>query len=172
VFLLAALPLALAARYLHARLPTPTGTILATGLVGVALGVAATVNYGNYFVTYAEQYPRAAMNSSEMGQVVRGFATSVGSYATAYHVAWPHWADTRTIGIAAGQPRWNNALLSPAAIESAAAGPTPQLYLLHPDDQTSLALLRTLRPEGHAAIYQSHTPGKNFVVYIVPAPPG
>ncbi len=172
VFLLAALPLALTARYLRTRLPTPTGTILATGLVGVALGVAATVNYGNYFVTYAEQYPRAAINSSEMGQVVRGFATSTGDYSTAYHIAWPHWADTRTIGIAAGQPRWNNALLSPDAVQRAAAGPTPQLYLLHPDDQASLALLRTLRPEGHATVYQSHTPGKDFVVYLVPAPPG
>jgi len=172
VFVLAALPLVLAARQLRALLGRPAGVVLAAGLMVVSLGLVARWNYESYFITYNEQYRLTAHNSREMGQVVRGFAESVGSYEQAYHIPWPHWVDTRNIGTAAGRPRWNNALLTPEAIRAAAAGPTPQLYLLHPSDQASLELLRTLRPEGHAELHRSRTPGKDFVVYFVPAPPG
>src|SRR5205085_1155653 len=100
------------------------------------------------------------------------FAESVGSYTQAYHVPYPHWVDTRSIGTAAGKVRWNNALMNPDAVRAAAAGPTPQLYLLHPDDQTDLAILRGMHPEGHAELHRSAIPGQDFMVYFVPAPPG
>jgi len=172
VYLLAALPLALAVGRVRSLLGRPVGRIFAAALLFVALALIAHFNYDSYFITYAEQYRLSARNSREIGQVVRGFAESVGSYNQAYHVPYPHWLDTRNIGTAAGKVRWNNALLNPDAVRAAAAGPTPQLYILHPDDQTDLAILRGMRPEGHAELHRSATPGHDFMVFFVPAPPG
>jgi 4-amino-4-deoxy-L-arabinose transferase-like glycosyltransferase len=172
VFLLAAIPLVLAARQLRTLLGRPTGTVLAAAVVGLALALAAFLNYQSYFDVYAEQYRRTAINSREMGEVLRGYAQSVGDYANAYHIAYSHWVDTRNIGTAAGRPRWNNALLNPDMIRTAASAPGPQLYILSPNDQASLAILRQLHPEGHSEIRQSRTPGHNFSVYLVPPPPG
>jgi len=146
--------------------------VLAAAVVGLALALAAFLNYQSYFEIYAEQYRRTAINSREMGEVLRGYAQSIGNYGNAYHIAYVHWVDTRNIGTAAGQPRWNNALLSPDAILAAASRPGPQLYLVSPNDQASLAILRQLHPEGHYEIRQSRTPGHNFGVYLVPPPPG
>jgi 4-amino-4-deoxy-L-arabinose transferase-like glycosyltransferase len=172
VFVLAAIPLVLAARQIRTLLGRPGGTVLAAAVVGLALALAAFLNYQSYFEIYAEQYRRTAHNSREMGAVMRGYAQSIGDYRNAYHIAYPHWVDTRNIGTAAGQPRWNNALLSPDATRAVAAGPGPQLYIINPNDQASLAILRQLHPEGHYELRPSRAPGHDFGVYLVPPPPG
>jgi hypothetical protein len=73
--------------------------------------------------------------------------------------------------VAGGATRWENALLSEAAILNAAAQPGPQLYLLHPDDAANLALLRTLRPEGQTYRHVGADGRRPFLVYLVPGPP-
>jgi len=172
VFLIAAIPLVVAARQIRALLGHPAGTALAAGVVALALALAVFLNYQSYFQIYAEQYRRNSINSREMGAVVRGYAQSVGDYRSAYHIAWPYWVDTRNIGAAAGQVRWNNALLSPDAVRAAAAAPGPQLYILNKDDQGSLAILRQMHPEGSYRLHPASVPGKEFGVYFVPPPPG
>jgi hypothetical protein len=168
VFLLAALPLVLTASWIRGLLGPRLGGLLAAAVLLGPLALIAVLNYQSYFVTYAGQYRLKAENAGEIGAVVRGFAQSVGDYKQAYHVPWPHWVDTRNIGFAAGSPRWNNALLTPDAIEGAARGPTPQLYILHPNDLANLERLRALRPEGFSVARPSAVPGHDFVVYFVP----
>ena len=172
VYLFAALALVLAVRQVRTLLGRPAGPVLAAALLAVALGLAAYLNWQTYFVTYAEQYRRTAHNSREMGPVVRGFSESIGSYEQAYHVPYPHWVDTRNVGVAAGNPHWLNALNTDDKLREAAQGPTPQLYLVHPSDAVHLQMLRELRPEGHVQLHRSEIEGRDFIVYFVPPPPG
>lgn len=171
VYLLATLPLVAAARQLGTLLGV-SGRVVAAGLVAAVLACTAYLNYERYFVTYATQYVANAQNTTEMAGVLRGWAASEGNAAQAFLVGWPHWADTRNVGQSAGFPRWNNGITSPQQLQAAAAGPTPQLYILNAADLADLATLRELHPEGRAQVYQSRAPAKNFVVYFVPGPPG
>ena len=100
--------------------------------------------------------------------MVRGFADSVGDMNRAYHVAYPHWADTRNIAINAGDITWRNAILDIQQARSHVNDPAPKLYLLHVDDQKSLAFLQSLFPEGQVRRFRSKTPGKDFLIFFVP----
>jgi hypothetical protein len=166
--LLAALPLYVTADGLR-RAFGQAGRWAAGLLIAVLLIVAARSTYEWYFVKYDQQYRMSAWNSTEMGQVVRGFADSVGDMAHAYHVAYPYWVDTRNIAINAGDITWRNAILNIEQVRAHVNDPTPKLYLLYIDDQKSLSFLQSLFPEGRVTRYQSATPTKDFLVFFVPA---
>lgn len=165
--LIAALPLYLAARHLH-RSFGRNGTLLAGALVAVLLIPAARYNYKWYFVDYDQQFRQAAWNATEMGEVVRAFAESVGDMDHAYHVGYPYWVDTRNIAINAGDITWNNVILDINQVRAQASDPAPKLYLVHPDDQQSLAVLQSTFPGSQVTRYQSKTPGRDFMVVFVP----
>lgn len=168
--LLAALPLYVTAHGLRRVFgQAGVGRWAAGLLIAVLLIVAARSTYEWYFVKYDQQYRMSAWNSTEMGQVVRGFADSVGDMDHAYHVAYPYWVDTRNIAINAGDITWRNAILDIEQVRAHVNDPAPKLYLLHVDDQKSLAFLRSLFPEGRVTRYQSATPTKDFLVFFVPA---
>ncbi|MFQ5593799.1 MAG: ArnT family glycosyltransferase [Anaerolineae bacterium] len=171
--LLAALPLYVTADGLRrgfgqASAGPGAGRWAAGLLTAVLLIVAARSTYEWYFVKYDQQYRMSAWNSTEMGEVVRGFADSIGDMTHAYHVAYPHWVDTRNIGINAGDITWNNAILDIEQVRGHANEPAPKLYLLHVDDQKSLSVLQSLFPGGRVTRYQSATPTKDFLVFFVP----
>ena len=46
----------------------------------------------------------------QIGQVIRGFADSVGDADDAYVIPYPYWVDTRLVGINAGYPTTDYAL--------------------------------------------------------------
>lgn len=166
--LLAALPLYVTASHLHRILGRP-GRWVAIALIAVLMIAAARSTYQWYFVKYDEQYRRSAWNSTEMAQVVRGFADSVGDMAHAYHVAYPYWVDTRNIAINAGDITWRNAILDIEQVREHVNDPAPKLYLLDLRDEKSLSVLQSLFPKGQLKRYQSKTPEKDFLVFFVPA---
>ena len=45
-----------------------------------------------------------------MGLVLHDFIESGGEWTNAFHIPYPHWVDTRNIGINAGNIRWANTL--------------------------------------------------------------
>lgn len=165
--LLAALPLHATAEALR-RSVGRIGLWMAAGLTVVLLVVAARSTYDWYLVEYDQQYRRSAWNTTEMGETIRGFDESVGDMEHAYHVAYPHWADTRNIAINAGDITWHNAILDIQQVQAHANDPAPKLYLLHVDDQNSLAVLQSLFPEGQVTRYQSAIPTKDFLIFFVP----
>ena len=59
-------------------------------------------NYDLIFRRFAYDYNRSAWNTSQIGQVIEGFADSIGSYETAYVIPYPHWVDTGTISSRCG----------------------------------------------------------------------
>lgn len=142
---------------------------LAGGLmVGSLLVVALRTNHRLYFQDYLTQYVGAAQNASEVGSVVRGFAESIGSYETVMIRAYPHWVDTRAVGFYAGRPGWDNVALDEGRLAALQSDSRPRLFILHRDDQATLAALRRMYPTGMASGYASARPHHAFLLYFVP----
>lgn len=138
-------------------------------IVGLILaGVATMANYQLFFKGYRENFDRSAWNTEEMGKVMRAYSQSVGSGDTAYVVGYPYWVDTRLVGINAGFPQINPEIMR-EMIPSTAADPRAKLFLLNPEDADSLALLRELYPDGWYEKRISAVPGKDFLIFNVPA---
>jgi len=176
VFLLAAYPPWLLLRRLRAALPAWVGAGLgALALIGLA-GGAAWVNYNLYFVRYAGQYALTAENASEIGRVIRGFASSIGSYDTAFVVPYPHWVDTRAVGMYAGRFGWDAALW-PDELALPKDVPRPKLFVVNPADigarpdgyPGTLDELQRLYPDGILSVYHSAIPDHDFLLYLVPS---
>jgi hypothetical protein len=125
------------------------------------------LNYNLVFVEYADLYRRSAWNTSDAGRIIRGFAESIGTYDTAYVVAYPHWMDTRLVGMNAGRATKDYAL-SAEGFENLRTDPRAQLLLLNPDDVESLELLRAMFPQASVSRWTSPLPGKDIVLFFIP----
>ncbi len=124
-------------------------------------------NYSLIFKDYREIYKQSSWNTSEMGWVIRNFADTIGSADTAWVIPYPHWVDTRLVGMNASNPMRDYALTSDR-IETTLQETRAKLFLVKVDDVNTLERLRQLYPQGWEQLYQSNVPTKEFWVYIVP----
>jgi hypothetical protein len=145
------------------------GILLALACLALLIGVSIVDNFVWYFRDYDAQYQYSIANATELGNVLKEFEEEGGNVDNAYHVPYPHWVDTRNIGINAGHVRWNNAILDPQEIYNHVFLPRPRLYLLHTDDATNLYNLQELFPDGRVTRYNSSRVGKDFIIFYVPA---
>jgi hypothetical protein len=127
---------------------------------------AALGNYDLVFNQYQRAYELSSWNTSEMGKVVHDFGDMYGSTDTAYVVPYPYWVDTRLVGMNAGDPTRDYAI-PPDQISTTLSDSRPKMFLVYPEDQTDLDLLRQLFPQGNVSTFESQV-GKNFYVYLVP----
>jgi hypothetical protein len=148
---------------------------LAPGTAGVALAwavglslfaFAAWQNYDILFNQYDRSFRLHAWNASEMGAEIRAFEKLTGSTNSAYVVAYPHWVDTRIVGIEAGHPDRDLAI-SRNLLGITVNNPDAKLFLLRPEDVESLDILQDLYPNGRHWVYSSRTTGKDFVKFMV-----
>lgn len=140
---------------------------VATALVGALLLFAVVEDADWYFNRYKAHTLLSSWNASEMGAVARAFAAETGSLEQVYHIAYPHWVDTRNIGINAGEVTWENAVLELEQIARHAEDPGPKLYFVFPDDVEALRRLRAVYPDGHLELFDSARPGKEFFIFRV-----
>jgi hypothetical protein len=141
------------------------GAILALALAGsLAQNIQLT------FVRYVEQYRHAAQNASEMGALVSDFAHSVGSYEEAYVVPYIYWADTRLVGMYAGDPTRDYAITA-EALRTLDPANKPLLVIFHRDDVATQQLLESRFPTGRLDRYTSRIPDHDFLFYFVPGAP-
>ena len=167
VFLLAAIALEAVLRSVRTTLEGKSGVRLAA-VLGVGLVLAsAWHNYALTFSTFPEQYAPSAKNTSELGAVIEQFTDTVGSPDQVWVVAFPHWVDTRLVGINAGFPTKDFAIW-PEELEATLSAPSPKLFLLNLNDQAGLEALQSLYPEGKYRIYPARYPEQNFLIYTVP----
>ena len=168
VFLIVAYPLWILWKRIRQIWPKPNGRWVGALTLGVIVGAAALVNRNMYFVEYPAQYIGPAQNASEMGSVVKAFAQSIGSYDRAWVCEHPYWADTRAIGIYAGQLGWAQVL--PAdQFATMASDPRPLLVILNMQGKDCIANLRADFPTGTLSVYHSaRGSSKDFLVYFVP----
>ncbi|MGD2157959.1 MAG: glycosyltransferase family 39 protein [Anaerolineales bacterium] len=137
------------------------------GVAGLLLFFSASQNFDLVFRQYHTQFRQGSWNTSEMGAVIRNFATTVGDKDSAWVVPYPHWVDTRLVGIQAGYPRKDYALW-PNEIPETISDPKPKLFLFKPEDEETAAILRQQYPDGALSLYDSNLEGKDFWLYFVP----
>ncbi len=167
VFLIIAIALDSLMSTIEKQATSKAGSRLAWGLAALLTIFAVSGNYDLVFNQYQRAYELSAWNTSEMGKVVRDFGALFGSTETAYVVPYPYWVDTRLVGINAGDPTRDYAI-PPQQIASTLNDPRPKLFLVKPEDQANLDLLRQLFPQGNLALYKSPV-GKDFYIDLVPA---
>jgi hypothetical protein len=175
VMVIAAYPLWLIFKQLRTRLPGRVAGWASAGALVVIAGGAAALTHDLYFARYAEQYRLAAQNASEIGAVIRAFAHSVGTYDTAYVRPYPHWTDTRAVGMYAGDFERDYAIRE-EDLARPQSDPRAKLFILNrydfttrPDGQSpTLPLLRQLYPDGKLSVYHSAIPYHDFLMYFVP----
>jgi len=153
--------------------PRPAGAFsLPPALLSAALALAllflsARQNYDLVFNQYYTVFRDSSWNSSEMGKVIAQFAGTVGRGENAWVVAYPHWVDTRLVGIHAGFPLRDFAIW-PENLAETQAAPGPKLFLVRPDDTAGLETLVRLYPQGALQEYQSEVQHHNFLIFFVP----
>lgn len=167
VMIMVALPLVAAGQRLRRLSVKPRAVLLALGLA-ILLSLAVADDFRWYFVEYDASVRASLWNASEMGREVRQFVEDGGAFENVYHVAYPHWVDTRNIAITAGNITWRNAVLELEQIVAHAGEPGRKLYLLHPSHSAAVKMLQTTYPGGVLRRYESERPGKDFLLYVVP----
>jgi hypothetical protein len=166
VFLIVAISLDGLMSAIERRIPSKTGFTLSWGIAAVLILIAAFGNYDLVFSQYQRAYELSAWNTSEMGKVVNAFGKMYGNTETAYVVPYSYWVDTRLVGMNAGDPTRDYAI-PPDQIPTMLSDPRPKMFLVDPEDQTDLDLLRQLFPQGNLSTYLSQV-GKDFYIYMVP----
>lgn len=137
------------------------------GLAGLFI-ISAVINYRLVMVDFAKLNLQSAWNTAQAGEIVKGFAESIGTYDTAHMVPYPFWMDGRLVGINAGQPARDYS--TPASqLPALQAESRAQLFLVHVQDEPDQALLEALFPDGRWTVAHSDRPGKDIAVFTVPA---
>lgn len=170
VFLIVAIALDGLMTTLEKRISSRRGIRFAWGLVAILICLSALQNYDLVFKQYQRAYVLSSWNTSEMGKAVRDFGDLYGSTDTAYVVPFPYWVDTRLVGMNAGDPTRDYAIL-PEQISLTLNDPRPKMFIVNPDDQDDLGLLHQLFPQGSLSTYISKV-NKNFYIYMVPPASG
>jgi 4-amino-4-deoxy-L-arabinose transferase-like glycosyltransferase len=135
-------------------------------VVGILVFWSSLNNYDLVFNKYFQQFQTSSWNTTELGAVIRGFADSIGSEETAWVIPYPHWVDTRLVGINAGVPIFDYALPR-ERIQETLQIQGPKLFLLNTQDVESLEKLEEVYPSGVLSEYPSRVPTKEFWMYLV-----
>jgi hypothetical protein len=153
---------------LPGSMSTAPGRFIAT-LVGVGLLLwTISANYNLFFKEYNQNYKASAWNTREVGTVIHDFASMARTYDTYYVVGFPYWLDSRQVAIFAGDIDRDPGIL-PEHLVDTLSEPRIKLFILKPEDSASLGQLRQLYPLGRATLTHSEQPGKDFVLFLVPA---
>ena len=175
VFMLAAWPLALIRQRWTAALGGRLGITFSGVLVGLLLAGSALYSFDTYFVAYDRSYREAALNPSEVADAIREVEGVSPSLDGVWLVGWPYWHDYRAIGIEAGNINFRNALVDTDVLQQYLTDiprmfdTRPLVFIVHPEDKATQALLREHFPEGSTQHYRGFRPGLDFILYVVPA---
>ena len=167
VFLIAGIALEGLGRSLKSQFESRRGRGFVWSVVVALLTLSALQNYDIVFHDYQEQFKESAWNTSELGAVIRQFADTVGDAEHAWVVPYPHWVDTRLVGIQAGYPLKDYALWGPD-LPTTLDVIGPKLFLFKPNDTKTEDILRELYPDGIVDVYKAEHEGHNFSIYFVP----
>jgi hypothetical protein len=165
VFILVALALDGFLRSLETRLKGFTGKLVSTVVAIILVFSSIQQNYRLMFVDYPEQFNYHAGNTTELGEVIKQFANTIGTPDSAWVVGYPYWLDTRLVGLQAGFGLIDTAIW-PDQFESTRDIPGPKLFLLNLDDVEDLEILKNMYPLASVSTYSSKIPGKDFFVML------
>lgn len=147
---------------------TPWSKWFAWGLAILLFSAFAIQEHDWVFNQYSQQYKISAWNSSEMAQVAKDFMEITNSEDTVWVMGVAHWVDTRLVAIQAGFPTRDFALFA-NQVPDTSDDPRAKLFMVRPDDQTSIDALTQSYPAGWFQRYRSYAESKDFLIFIVPA---
>ena len=139
-----------------------TGGFIALALLLISL----FQNYDLVFNQYSNQFLANAWNTSEIGSVISQFVDKGNSPDNAFVIPFPHWVDTRLVGMTAGFPRKDYALWA-EDIKTTLDIKGEKLFILMPQDREALDTLKLLYPYAEEEFFYSKISGKNFIIYSV-----
>jgi len=166
VFLIAAIALENILTNFKAHLPDRLGKWLSYGFIVLVALTSMGINYRLVFDDYYHQYKIRAWNTSEIGGVIREFSETIGDESQAWVVPYPHWVDTRLVGIHASGRVKDLALWPSELYRTEYVGP-PKLFIYKPDDKEAIQTLQDLYPTGIINRFQSEVEGQDFMLYYV-----
>jgi disulfide bond formation protein DsbB len=138
-------------------------------LIGFLIGIVLALNANRVFAQYPEQYCPRAQNAYDIAQAMEEFVDEGNSYAQAWIVGYPHWVDSRAVGIWIGDIYFPNTVMGPEAVSQVDLGGEPGWFVLNVDDEPSLQVLRQQYPQGTITMYESsqcpEATAKQFVVF-------
>lgn len=142
----------------------------------VAIGVYALLvplilvgNYNLVFNEYARQQREKTWNTREVGEYIKGFATTVGDYDTAHVIATAHWLDGRLVAMIAGADPRIDYSIWPEELSELKDENRPQLFILKPEDEIAKENLAQIFPQGILSRVESEVTGHDFMIYFVPS---
>ena len=144
-----------------------TGPTIAAGMAAFLVLLSSSQNYDLVFNQYRSNFDTGSWPSAQIGAVVRDFVDTWGDPNSAYLVGYPHWVDSRLVGINAGTPEKDYAVFTDQ-FEQTLAQPAPKLFILNVNDNPDLLELNRLYPEGVLRLVTSTLPGREFYIYFVP----
>ncbi len=151
---------------LKSKIPGKAGKWASAGIVLVLAGFSMQANANLVFVDYYQQFKSNAWNTSEIGAVIHQFADTIGDEDHAWVVPYPHWVDTRLVGIhAVGQVR--DFALWQSDIYHTEMASVPKLYIYKADDEETYQILHDLYPDGIIERFDSEVEGRDFMLYYV-----
>ncbi len=177
LFALAAAPLAMLLDWLLAgaalwrwRSIRPWRLAVAAALTLGLFSYSYAQNYQRYFVDYDQQYRGFVPNTSEIAQAAKGYSQRGITPANTYFVGWPHWFESRALGIHLGDIEWHHTheLLPDMPIPPRVPG-EPRLYVLNREDEKRRRELQQAFPDGELTFVKTPVPGKSFYIFYIPA---
>lgn len=136
-------------------------------LVVLVLGlISMKENYRLVFDDYYQQFKTNAWNTSEIGSVIQQFGDTIGDESNVWVVPYPHWVDTRLVGIQA-EGYVKDFAIWQSDIQVTSDAPVPKLYIYKPEDEDTYQILEDLYPEGVVIQYDSTVDGRDFMLYYV-----
>jgi hypothetical protein len=169
VFLLAAVPAAIAVRSFGSQTVRPAVRLLGGVAIILLTVAAAQSNYHSYFQMYGDIHRRQTPNHREIAAVVNDFARMAGSSQNAHIISYPFWLDHRVVALELGDFAWKNTALIDRVEDAARlrSVPGPKLFILHRDDARSAQVLSELFPGGVLRDHASSVPGRDFRSFYV-----
>lgn len=167
IFLIASLGLDTFLQNIKKQIDGIHGSLVATVIGIVILAISGIQNYALVFDEYNSIYANKSLNSSQIGEVIRGFIITYGDPNSAYVVGYPHWVDTRLVGINAGLPTKDYAIW-PDQFADTLINKHAKLFIVNQKDTSSLDQLRLLYPNRFESLYRGWISEKDFIMFLVP----
>ncbi len=140
---------------------------LAVTVVTVLLVIVVAQNYSLEFNQYSSEFMERALDTSDMGKVIDGFVAMGNSMGNAWVVPYPYWVDTRLVGIQAGYPTRDVAMMRDN-LPATRGLPGNKLFIVKQDDSETIGDLYRLYPNSVVSLFQppSHQDQGFWVFYI------
>lgn len=149
----------------ESKFASPLGRWLSIALASALLLWSGWQNYDLVFNQYQRNYSLSSWNTSEIGQVLQKLTSTIVQEPNAYVVAYPHWVDTRLVGINAGYPTRDFAIW-PEDFSKTLDQQGVKVFIVRPDDLNSLEALKLLYPIHLLQLYDSRLENKDFYIFL------